>query len=100
MTLDEMSELIEQQEEALNKKKEDIFNRVLISLVGSDNKGTSEGVQMMNDAATTAFRESLHAKELKKAEKEKLKQEMLEREQLQAERERLRNRFAPNSIGR
>lgn len=95
MTVDEIFAAVEQDEERLRKKKEDVFRRVLHSL--TDGQPLSTEAEAVHDSATIAFYESKKLREETRLKADARRRDQEERQRLEKEREQLRRRFEEDS---
>lgn len=95
MTIEEILATVEQEEERLRKKKEDVFRRVLHSL--TDGEPLSSEAAAVHDSATVAFYESKRMREEAREKAAARRREKEERLQMEEEREQLRRRFEEDS---
>lgn len=95
MSVDEILAAVEQEEERLRKKKEDVFRRVLHSL--TDGQSLSSQAAAVHDSATVAFYESKRIREEARQKAEARRRDHEERLRIEKEREQLRRRFEKDS---
>lgn len=95
MSVDEILAAVEQEEERLRKKKEDVFRRVLHSL--TDGQSLSSQAEAVHDSATVAFYESKRIREEARQKAEARRRDHEERLRIDKEREQLRRRFEKDS---
>lgn len=98
LTLEELIEHVEKTEQVMNKRKEEIFQRVLHSLGGDETASTAVNIAAnIEDDATQAYHKLQQERdELKRKQEERIF-EQKERERLSKERELLKKRFDPDS---
>jgi hypothetical protein len=92
LTLEELIKHVDKKEQELDRKKQQIFQRVLDSLGGSSVTAT------FNDAVTSAYSRAQETKELDRLKRIQIQKEAEERRMLEQERAKLRSRFAPGSV--
>jgi hypothetical protein len=97
LSVEELLEKVEKNEEEMTKRKEEIFQRVLLSLGGGEEGSGSEPIQLLVDPAISAYQQAIAEKRKKEKKKQQRIEEAEEKERLDREREILRNRFDPNS---
>ncbi len=102
LTLEELIEHVEKTEQEMNKRKEEIFQRVLHSLGGSvaENSASSGNILqggVVEDDATIAYHKLQQERDEIKRKQEERIFEQRERERLAKERDLLRKRFDADS---
>lgn len=93
LTLDELVLYVNEKEKQIEERKEILFKRILNSLSADSNSST----ELIHDVVTSAYKQTIKAKEDAKRLKEKMEAENEENKRLLVERKKLKDRFAPDS---
>lgn len=94
MSLDDLIIHVNNKEEQMKKRKEEIFGKILSSLGGDAGNTMEAGVNSFDFEQTRqAYNDNLAAKEMERLNKLAYEEEQLERTRLELEREALRKRF-------
>jgi hypothetical protein len=93
LSLEELVEYVDQKEQSMKLRKEEIFQKILTSL----NVDKESVTIPFEDTATSAFHAALREKEEKIRQRELKILEAKEKERLDKERESLKRRFDPDS---
>ena len=93
LSLEELVLYVSEKEKQIEERKEILFKRILNSL-SADSNSSSE---LIHDVVTSAYKQTIKAKEDAKRLKEKMEAESEENRRLLIERKKLKDRFAPDS---
>eukprot|EP01036_Dinobryon_divergens_P022791 gene22791-31087_t len=93
LSLDELVLYVNEKEKQIEERKEILFKRILNSLSADSNSST----ELIHDVVTSAYKQTIKAKEEAKRQKEKIEAENEENKRLLVERKKLKDRFAPDS---
>lgn len=93
LSLEELVLYVNEKEKQIEERKEILFKRILNSL-SADSNSSSE---LIHDVVTSAYKQTIKAKEDAKRLKEKMEAESEENRRLLIERKKLKDRFAPDS---